>query len=470
MRTRAMFATLAVISLVLGVSGSAGPGAVIEPFDTFGGSWSSASAISPDGVVVGAAAAADDRANAFVADPAGGPPVNLGTLGGSWSSAYAVNDSGVVVGVSSVSDFIAHAFTTGESGELVDLGTLGGSWSAAYGINASGTIVGESTDSAGNLVAFVHRPETGMVALGTLGGSSSQAYGINADGVIVGESETADGQFRAFRLAGPAPEDLGTLGGSWSRATAINAAGQITGNASTAGAEQHAFRFEPGIGMVDLGTLGGTVSSGEAISTRGHVVGWSNGPAGDLHAFLWTPETGMVDLNTLVPLPAGVRLIAAYGINDAGQVAGYGTFDGRSLAFRLTLPDAGGPEDVTPPVVHAVTASPGSIWPPNHEMVTVSVSVHATDDSGAEPGCGISSVTSSEPDLSGEPDDRPGDIELTGAQTLRVRAERLGSGPGRTYTVAVTCADDAGNESAASTAVHVPHSAGEKVGVARAKM
>ena len=39
-------------------------------------------------------------------------------------------------------------------------------------------------------------------------------------------------------------------------------------------------------------------------------------------------------------LPSGWVLNVADGINDAGQIAGYGTYNGNSLGFVLTLPQA----------------------------------------------------------------------------------------------------------------------------------
>ena len=43
---------------------------------------------------------------------------------------------------------------------------------------------------------------------------------------------------------------------------------------------------------------------------------------------------------------------------------------------------------------------------------------------------------------------------------LQLRTERIGGGPGRTYTVTVTCTDPAGGSSSKSTTVFVPHDQG----------
>jgi probable HAF family extracellular repeat protein len=81
--------------------------------------------------------------------------------------------------------------------------------------------------------------------------------------------------------------------------------------------------------MRDLGTLDATGvynSGANALNDAGQVVGWSHTTAGGFaHAFI-TGRNGdrIMDLNSLVDMPDGVVLIAATGINDAGQVIAEG--------------------------------------------------------------------------------------------------------------------------------------------------
>jgi hypothetical protein len=91
--------------------------------------------------------------------------------------------------------------------------------------------------------------------------------------------------------------------------------------------------------------------------------------------------------------------------------------------------------------------------------------VTATDACGA-PAVTLVSVISS------EPDDAPGggdgsttgdvaDADIgTSDLALGLRAERAGSGPGRTYTVVYSAADRGGNTVEASANVFVPHDVG----------
>jgi len=114
--------------------------------------------------------------------------------------------------------------------------------------------------------------------------------------------------------------------------------------------------------------------------------------------------------------------------------------------------------DTTPPTITSVTASPNILWPPNHKMATITVTVAATDDSGTAPTCRIISVSSNEAtDGPGDGHTAP-DWVITGALTADLRAERLGHGSGRSYTITVECQDASGNTASGSTTVKVPKS------------
>ena len=80
------------------------------------------------------------------------------------------------------------------------------------------------------------------------------------------------------------------------------------------------------------------------------------------------------------------------------------------------------------------------------------------DSLSGSAGFKLISVTSNEPD-SGQ-----GDIQgfVTGAQSVagQLRAQRLGSGTGRVYTLTYAGSDGAGNSATCSTTVTVPHDQG----------
>lgn len=104
--------------------------------------------------------------------------------------------------------------------------------------------------------------------------------------------------------------------------------------------------------------------------------------------------------------------------------------------------------DTTPPAITSLTASPNVFSPPNHKMVSVTVSVTATDICDPNPVSRIIAVTSNEPG--------DGQYQITGALTLNVLAERNGGGSGRVYAIVVQATDKSGNTTTKNVLVTVP--------------
>lgn len=115
--------------------------------------------------------------------------------------------------------------------------------------------------------------------------------------------------------------------------------------------------------------------------------------------------------------------------------------------------------DATGPEITGVAPSTGSLWPPNHQMVGITIDIDATDALSAAV-CTVTGVTSSEPDNGLGDGDTANDTEVTGPSSVNLRAERAGKGQGRVYTIAVTCTDAAGNTTTGATTVSVPKSRG----------
>jgi Domain of unknown function (DUF4082) len=111
--------------------------------------------------------------------------------------------------------------------------------------------------------------------------------------------------------------------------------------------------------------------------------------------------------------------------------------------------------DTTPPTITSVTATPNSLWPPNHKLIPVTISVSAFDDSGQTPSSKVIDVSCNEVVADS-------DIVITGDLTLKLRATRSGNGKtARLYTITVRCTDAAGNFSDATVQVTVPHDKGK---------
>jgi hypothetical protein len=108
--------------------------------------------------------------------------------------------------------------------------------------------------------------------------------------------------------------------------------------------------------------------------------------------------------------------------------------------------------DTTAPTMVSIRATPNVIWPPNKHMIPVNVTVYAVDNCDPTVITKITQVTSNEPEKLSTPD-----WEITGALSLNLRADRLGMGQGRIYTIQVQSQDLSGNISYVSANVAVFH-------------
>lgn len=109
--------------------------------------------------------------------------------------------------------------------------------------------------------------------------------------------------------------------------------------------------------------------------------------------------------------------------------------------------------DSTGPDVTGASVSPDSIWPPNHQMVPVTVSYSASENCNSA-SC-VLSVSSNEP-VSGQGDDSAPDWIIVDDRHVMLRAERSGKGNGRVYTIRIDCTDGLGNHTVKTVTVRVP--------------
>ena len=307
-----------------------GPDGVgISYLDTLGGARSFALDINNSGQVVGYSMTADGQLHAYITDVNGMGMTDLGTLGGDYSIAYGINDLGQVVGVSSTEGNAAyHAFITGPGGVgMTDLGTLGGDYSIAYSINNSGEVAGASTIADGlTQHAFVTGAGgTGMIDLDTLSGSThSIAWDINNSGKIVGFSGLYDDFFgyssvKAFITDTTGSSMDGLNIALDSRADAINDLGQVVGglNHYCDDCTRSSFLYSDGT-VTDLSLLEPVVAAGWSeltavgINNRGQIVGWgelAGSPGGGSRAFLLSPVVAVPEPRTYLMLLVGLGLV-----------------------------------------------------------------------------------------------------------------------------------------------------------------
>jgi hypothetical protein len=109
-------------------------------------------------------------------------------------------------------------------------------------------------------------------------------------------------------------------------------------------------------------------------------------------------------------------------------------------------------QDVAPPELD-VSVTPSVIWPPNNRLVRVTATTQANDPGDPAPGITLMSITSNEPV---EPDDIQAAIG-TDCRSFKLRATRLGSGTGRTYTITYRATDVSGLFTEKVVTVLVPH-------------
>jgi probable HAF family extracellular repeat protein len=281
--------------------------------------------------------------------------------------ASSISASGQVVGTVTLPDTSRFAYATTSGGNVTQarlLGTSVAHGSSGVGINSLGQVVGSLLIGGGPAYhAYRTAPDGDITAandLGTLGGQGSFGNAINDAGQVVGNSQTSGGETHAFRTTPggtvTAATDLGTLGGTYSDAVGINAAGQVVGSSTflPGNSARHAYRTAPGGAITpesDLGTLGGTVSSAYAVNALGQAVGTSFVASGDMHAFFVDVTGQMQDLNELIPPDSGWVLQLADGVNDAGQISGYGYYAPASATRAFLLTPVPEPASLSPLLV-----------------------------------------------------------------------------------------------------------------------
>jgi probable HAF family extracellular repeat protein len=358
--------------------------------------FSQAALVNSAGLVTGVAAASDGTTHAALwkgkrFKDIGAPGLN--------SAAFGLNERGQVVGQAETQEpdpngenFCGYGTNfkcvpfLWQDGVMTQLPTLGGNNGWANMINNRGEIAGaaesdkvDSTCAPGpavngtgpqilRLQAVVWGPRPGHIRrLRPLRGDTvGMAFWINDNGQAVGSSGSCATTVLPPFVAGEhavlwdidgSAHDLGNLGGAVNTAAlgvgnhafSINNRGQVVGIAAVPGVpagspstNDHAFLWTRAKGMQDLGTLNETNinSAAFAINDRGDVVGVSqtgNVGEGFPSAFLWRNGV-MSDLNDLIPADSPMHLAIGAGINDAGEIVGFGfTADSAVHAF-LAIP------------------------------------------------------------------------------------------------------------------------------------
>jgi PKD repeat protein len=165
--------------------------------------------------------------------------------------------------------------------------------------------------------------------------------------------------------------------------------------------------------------------------------------------FTWT-ENGMVlkeeanvsETTLTYTFNLGTHVVTLYATDDANNTG--------SDNVTVTV------VDTTPPEICA-TATPNNLWSPDHKYVEVEATVTVYDVCDPSPTLTLVSITSNEPDNGMGDGNTVNDIVIMNDFTFNLRAERSGTGCGRTYTITYQATDASGNTAMATVTVEVPH-------------
>lgn len=259
--------------------------------DTLGARFIVASDINEAGDIAGSYYRPDDLNHPHAFAWIGGVAADLGSLGIDGAVATKIDDRAAVYGQS------GHAFAW-RDGRLRDLGEWPGhDVTAITGVNADGVAVGYAVRYGDYTHAFVADRQGHRTRLPSLGGVSAAANAVNSEGVVCGWAEVPSGKYHAFRYQHGVMTDLGVLaGGIHSEAFSINAAGDIVGEGNDARGKRAIFVRGGGSQVENLDTLADARAQGwrfEAalgINDRGEIVGYGN-----RGAFMLTPVASAND-------------------------------------------------------------------------------------------------------------------------------------------------------------------------------
>jgi probable HAF family extracellular repeat protein len=260
---------------------------------------------------------------AFLSD--GGAMSYLTPPGSYQSEAVAISEGGLVVGWRSTFGVPIQVFTWQKAAGYQDVLLPIELFPTA--INDAGQFTGY-----GDSRAFFYTPGVGLQEIGAEFGDNNAAFGINHQGHAVGTVTRVGVSSNAFLFRDDQITilDPNNIGGV---AYDVNDQDQVVGTS-----DGRAFFWNEGVGLLDLGTLGGAGSIAYSLNEHGTAVGSANiaGPLIVDHAFIWNSEFGMRDLNSLIPPGSGWDLRIANGINNSGQIVGWGLRDTQVRGFLLT--------------------------------------------------------------------------------------------------------------------------------------
>ena len=168
---------------------------------------------------------------------------------------------------------------------------------------------------------------------------------------------------------------------------------------------------------------------------------------------------------TITAFGSSLGLVASdangnFSHNIFTSIAGLNVVDKDASGMVISLANKTIPSTGTPPKFTDCGTTLSLLWPPNHDLINVGYRYTLVPGTGPAPTITVH-VYSNEADVAAgggddkfSPDAR--NISAVTPNTLRLRAERTGSGDGRVYLIIVTATNKLGTAYCATTVV-VPH-------------
>lgn len=242
------------------------------------------------------------------------------------SEATSINSKGDAVGVAFTADSSRSAAFLFRQGKT---SLLPGEQSRAEDINDAGEIVGQSKPPGQKAVGPVQWKNNTLLDLKIC--CAGTAKRINGNSQIIGDTYDLNGHYHAFLWdAEHGSRLLTTAGAEYSSALALNQRGEVVVGAVPGGLFLYSDgKFEP-INLAHAAVRG--------LNKDEMVVGsFGANPEGQ-RAFLWDKAHGLRDLNAKIGANSGWKLEVATGINDRGEIVGWGDHGGTENAGFLLVP------------------------------------------------------------------------------------------------------------------------------------
>lgn len=247
---------------------------------------------------------------------------------------HGMNNGGHISGVSGSRGFL---WTPGLG--LVDIAAgsgFSGAW--AESLNESDDVVGNVSDGT-QLRSFLWSSGSGLSLLPKYSASESSSFArsISNSGKVAGYVNLATGtngyvwsQSTGYTLVhgvNPGDDFFATRG--------ANNSSNLIGTTRILGGQYRAAFWSSSTGTINIGALSGDdYSSTNQMNDLNEVIGTSESSSGSERPMYWNPTDGLHNMNDLVaPASSGWVIHSATGINNLGQITGFGTYHGNFMMY-----------------------------------------------------------------------------------------------------------------------------------------